>query len=237
MSPRRYEAPLPFEYRIIRSHRRRTAAIQIKDGAVEVRVPHWVDAAWVEGFVRERRDWVASRLASVRAQWELHRIEVGQGATIPFRGRSLRLEWARGDVTALEADCDTLRLTLSGRIRRCEHTVAEEALRNWLLQQAVEALPMRLEALSAQTGLAPTGVSVRGFRRRWGSCDNRGRIALNWRLILADPRVADYVLIHELCHLRHFDHSPAFWRLVEQHCPDHRQWQVYLRERGCWLEW
>jgi len=237
MSPTRYEAPLPFEYRIIRSQRRRTAAIQIKGDAVEVRVPHWVEEAWIEGFVRERRDWVASRLASVRAQRELHRIDVVQGAAIPFRGRSLRLEWQRGEVTRLEPEGDRLRLTLSRRVRRCEHRVAEETLRSWLLQQAGEVLPARLQALAARTGLAPSGVSVRSFRRRWGSCDNRGGIALNWRLILADPRVADYVLIHELCHLRHFDHSPAFWRLVQRHCPDHRHWQAYLRERGCWLEW
>lgn len=237
MSSSQHEAPLPFEYRIIRSHRRRTAAIQIKGDGVEVRVPHWVDDAWIEGFVRERRDWVASRLASVRAQRDRHRIEVQPGATIPFRGRSLRLEWYRGETTGLEPVDETLQLTLSRRIRRPERAVAEETLRGWLQQQAEEALPARLRALATRTGLLPADVSVRSFRRRWGSCDNRGRIALNWRLILADARVTDYVLIHELCHLRHFDHSPAFWRLVERHCPDHRNCQAYLRERGCWLEW
>ncbi|NVK42509.1 MAG: M48 family metallopeptidase [Oceanospirillaceae bacterium] len=237
MSSLQYEAPLPFDYRVVRSRRRRTAAIQIKGNLVEVRVPHWVTDDWVSGFVRERQAWVAQRLSIVVAQRDRHRLEVQDGASLPYRGGWIRLHWQPGAASGCELSGDTLIVGLSRRIRRPEATVAEEQVRGWLLDRAGEALPARLRHLASQTGLAPAGVAVRGFRRRWGSCDNRGRIALNWRLVLAEPGAADYVLIHELCHLRHFDHSPRFWQLVAQHCPDHRYWQDYLRERSCWLEW
>ncbi|MFC6673879.1 M48 family metallopeptidase [Marinobacterium aestuariivivens] len=236
MSSQRLEAPLPFDYRIVRSHRR-TAAIQIRADAVEVRVPHWVGADWIDGFVRSREQWIRSRLASVRAQRDAHLIEVARGARVPFRGQALRLDWQPGAAAAVAHRDDRLEVTLSRRIRRPQEEVVADQLRQWLQRQATDILCARLWALAAHTGLQPSGVSVRGFRRRWGSCDSRGRIALNWRLVLAHPEAADYVLIHELCHLRHFDHSPRFWQLVARHCAGYRQHQDYFRERACWLEW
>ncbi|GGO75565.1 hypothetical protein GCM10011348_00650 [Marinobacterium nitratireducens] len=237
MSSSQHEAPLPFDYRVVRSRRRRTAAILIKNDRVEVRVPHWVGNDWIAAFVHERRDWIATRLSRVLLQRELHRPEVRDGGLVPYRGRELRLRLCAGNSSTCRVIDDRLEVRLSQRIRRSAEQVADELVRDWLQARAREVLPERLQQLSRETGLVPTGVSVRGFRRRWGSCDNRGGIALNWRLILAEPQAADYVLIHELCHLRHFDHSPRFWQLVGRHCPEHRQWQDYLRERGCWLEW
>jgi predicted metal-dependent hydrolase len=98
--------------------------------------------------------------------------------------------------------------------------------------RAAAELPPRLMALAAQFGLTVARVSIRSQRTRWGSCGPDGHISLNWRLVLMPDWVRDYVLIHELMHLRRLDHSPAYWRLVEAACPDYRLARRWLRLNG-----
>jgi predicted metal-dependent hydrolase len=97
---------------------------------------------------------------------------------------------------------------------------------------AETALPPRLLALAETHGLQVSRVSIRNQRTRWGSCGRDGHITLNWRLMLMPESVRDYVLIHELMHLRRLDHSPAFWRLVEAACPDYRDARRWLKAHG-----
>ena len=101
-----------------------------------------------------------------------------------------------------------------------------------LRQHARRELPARLFELAARHGLEVTRVSVRNQRSRWGSCGRDGHICLNWRLVLMPPSVRDYVLVHELMHLRRMDHSPAYWRLVADACPDYRAAREWLRHHG-----
>ena len=103
---------------------------------------------------------------------------------------------------------------------------------NALRQQARRELPTRLLELATRHGLAVSRVSVRNQRSRWGSCGRDGHICLNWRLVLMPESVRDYVLVHELMHLRRMDHSPAYWRLVAEACPDYRSARDWLRLHG-----
>lgn len=114
------------------------------------------------------------------------------------------------------------------RARGDEHPIENDALR----EQARHELPRRLLELAASHGLAVTRVSVRNQRWRWGSCGRDGHICLNWRLVVMPPLVRDYVLIHELMHLRRMDHSPAYWRLVADAFPDYRAARDWLRRHG-----
>ena len=99
-------------------------------------------------------------------------------------------------------------------------------------QRARLELPARLLELAAEHGLTVTRVSVRNQRTRWGSCGRDGHISLNWRLTLMPPEVCDYVLVHELMHLRRLDHSRAYWRLVAAACPGYREARQWLRTHG-----
>jgi predicted metal-dependent hydrolase len=98
-----------------------------------------------------------------------------------------------------------------------------------LLRRAKRELPARLADLAALHGVTVTSVSVRNQRWRWGSCSRSGRICLNWRLVLMPRPVRDYVIIHELMHRKRMDHSPAFWRLVQEACPEFRSARAWLR--------
>ena len=101
----------------------------------------------------------------------------------------------------------------------------ERELRN----RAKRELPGRLLELAARHALTVTRVSVRNQRWRWGSCSRNGHICLNWRLVQMPDAVRDYVMIHELMHLRRMDHSPKFWKLVEAACPTFQTSRAYLR--------
>lgn len=94
---------------------------------------------------------------------------------------------------------------------------------------AVRELPRRLLELAAEHGLTVSRVSVRNQRWRWGSCSPNGHICLNWRLVLMPASVCDYVMLHELMHLKRMDHSPKFWKRVERACPDYRDARAWLR--------
>jgi predicted metal-dependent hydrolase len=104
--------------------------------------------------------------------------------------------------------------------------------RQRLLAQAHIELPRRLVELAHEHGLAVTRISIRNQRTRWGSCGRDGHVCLNWRLVAMPLWVRDYVMIHELMHLKRLDHSPAYWRLVAAACPRYREARQWLRAHG-----
>ena len=97
-----------------------------------------------------------------------------------------------------------------------------------LRKRAVTELPRQLKLLAARYGLSVSKISIRNQRSRWGSCSPKGHICLNWRLIQMPDFVRDYVLIHELMHLKRLDHSRKFWKLVADACPDYQQARYWL---------
>jgi predicted metal-dependent hydrolase len=121
------------------------------------------------------------------------------------------------------------------RLERDRSTRAPEVLdrlRREARARATRELPPRLLELAAAHGLAVSKVSVRNQRWRWGSCSPSGHVCLNWRLVSMPPWVRDYVMIHELMHLRRMDHSRKFWKLVAQACPDYEAARRWLRQNG-----
>ena len=108
----------------------------------------------------------------------------------------------------------------------------DPAAENKLRARAKLELPARLLELAAENNLRVARVSVRNQRWRWGSCAPNGHICLNWRLVQMPPEIRDYVMIHELMHLKRMDHSPRFWRLVALACPNYQDARRWLREHG-----
>jgi predicted metal-dependent hydrolase len=117
------------------------------------------------------------------------------------------------------------------RTRLVPSTISADDRRTAIARARLE-LPVRLLDLANAFGLRVSGVSIRSQRTRWGSCARDGRISLNWRLVLMPDWVRDYVLIHELMHLRRMDHSPQYWKLVAVACPSYRDARRWLHEHG-----
>jgi predicted metal-dependent hydrolase len=152
--------------------------------------------------------------------------------TVPRWGSTRSAEaFARREHAWIEKQ---LRRVEEARQRRSGHPQSVEAPvsvdeERALRDRAKRELPPRLIELAAQHGLTVTRVTVRNQKWRWGSCARGGHICLNWRLVRMPDGVRDYVMLHELMHLRRMDHSPKFWKLVEKVCPDFRASRAFLR--------
>lgn len=110
-----------------------------------------------------------------------------------------------------------------------------EALKKRYVQAAKEYIPKRAAYYRQFTGGEYTRITIREQKTRWGSCSSRGTLSFNWKLMLAPPTVLDYVVVHELCHLKHMDHSREFWAAVENVMPDYKEKRKWLKEHGCEL--
>ncbi len=147
----------------------------------------------------------------------------------------------RGSMREARAFADGQRAWIERQLRRLERERADPRelpvsageLRE-IRRRASSELPARLMELAVEHGLRVTRVSVRNQRCRWGSCSPSGHICLNWRLVTMPPSVRDYVMIHELMHLKRMDHSPRFWQLVARACPWYQEARRWLRRAPQW---
>lgn len=114
--------------------------------------------------------------------------------------------------------------------RRAAHPEPTEAEREALIARAKEYLPMRVDYWSGIMGLTPTGLKITSARTRFGSCSGKNSLCFSWRLMQYPPEAIDYVVVHELAHIRHHDHSPAFYALVERYMSDWRERMKLLKE-------
>jgi predicted metal-dependent hydrolase len=156
------------------------------------------------------------------------RIDGTVRVTIP-RGGSKRE--ARAFAERQQDWIDKRREQVTQENARPSETIAPDVERK-LRQRATRELPARLLELAEAHGLQVERVSVRNQRWRWGSCSRSGHICLNWRLAQMPPSIRDYVMLHELMHLKRMDHSPRFWKLVAQACPEYQSARKWLRERA-----
>ena len=219
------DSPRPLEWTLRVSPRARHARLQVRPfGGLEVVIPRRFPRAQVAPFVARHETWIRRQLAQ-QAQ--------ARAAVRPPRRIDLRLDGSSTEVIYTQA----LRGTTGDLFAppptgiRIDATAPREQLRElraWVRQRAQALLPPRLERLAARTGLEYARVGIRSQKTRWGSCSRRGHISLNDQLVFVPSATADYLMIHELCHTRHLDHSRAFWRLVERHCPDYREHDARL---------
>ena len=114
--------------------------------------------------------------------------------------------------------------------RRLAHPEPTDEERKALIARAKEYLPMRVDYWSGIMGLTPTGLKITSARTRFGSCSGKNSLCFSWRLMQYPPEAIDYVVVHELAHIRHHDHSPAFYALIERYMPDWRERMKLLKE-------
>ena len=211
----------PLDYALKRSTGRRTLALRVSDGGqVVVNAPWRLPRSSIEAFLHKHQDWVLQRLAQVQPRhvWR-------DGMELPFRGGLLRLAWlADGSGWAREADG---RLHVSGG-----GEVAAQQVLAWYKREAKAHLAERLAHHAGRMGVTTPQLRLSDARTRWGSLSPKGVVSLNWRLIKMPDAILDYVVCHELAHLRQRNHSPAFWREVGSLYPDYPAAREHLRRMG-----
>ena len=207
-------------YSIRRSDRARRARVTVSpERGVEVVLPRGAAEREADSAVVELRPWIERRLRALDSAREATRTPPG---TVPYLGTVLELVPEAGRTRAHRRD---------GRLL----VPAGEpgpAIERWYRRAARAEIPTRVQRAAEAVGARCGPIAIRGQRTRWGSCSPSGALSFNWRLLLAPEAVLDYVVWHEVCHLKVLDHSPRFWSLVAAHCPQHRDHSRWLSRHG-----
>lgn len=224
-------------YQLIRSRKRKTLGIRIRDAEVQVRAPVGVSRDEIERFVLSRSDWINRHVSRQQEQLSRYQNQICQGGRVMLDGHWLMLEWQRGARSAVRQLPQQLKLTLSVRVRRDEHEAVRALLQQWFRAEAEMRLIQRCRQLAEMTGLRPASISIGSWRARWGQCSSKGEVGLNWRLLQLEPTLQDYVILHELCHLQQMNHGPRFHALLAHHCPAHIRLRAELAQYTACLNW
>lgn len=193
---------VPIVLKRLRGARRLTLRLAPDGSAVRITLPAWAEAREAIAFAHARADWLASQFAKLPP-----RAAPVPGGEVHYRGRTLRLVWEpsapRRPVIAGES------LRIGG-----PQTGMETRLKRWLEAEALRLAEADMQDYCAAAGLDPVPLGLTRAQRRWGSCSDKARIRINWRLVQAPDHVRRSVVAHEVAHLVHFDHSPAFHALL-----------------------
>lgn len=216
------QVPLMF----VRHRRARRYVLRLRpDGVARVTVPRGASLLEARRFAERNLPWLRAQFEKLAARpkspspWHI-------GTSILLRGEMVQIQaGANGDSGLARVGTETVHV---------EDVQADlrVPIQLYLWNLAAGEFPTRVLELAAIHQLHVRRVTVRNQRSRWGSCSRRGTISLNWRLIQAPPSVRDYVILHELAHLREMNHSPRFWQLLEQFCPDYRAAEQWLKSHG-----
>lgn len=222
------------KYHLTRSKRKTIAISFDRDGNLCVKAPYFVSTRTIELFLKEKEAWInatSKRLENQRKQELLTRRPLENGDVFSLLGDKLTLtvireERQRGKVVSAPGRI-ILHVPFSA-----DYEMKRELIEKWYRKEAAEIIRQKAEEFAKLLKVSYEDIRIKDQKSRWGSCSSKGNLNFNYRIIMAPETVCDYVVIHELCHLVHMDHSPAFWSLVESVCPTYRQYVKWLKTNG-----
>lgn len=217
-------------YTLVRSPRRKRLGLVMARSGIEVRIPQRCAAIHGHRFLQDNVQWVRAQLLRSRERAaEVPDYRYQWGEEFPWLGQRLLLERA---ARPEDARIDRSAIRVYVRAKAPEPCQLQGALHKLYQREALALLTEKSAEQAALLGLQPAAVRVRRTRSKWGHCTLRGELQYNWLICLAPESVVDYLVAHEVSHMRHHNHSQAFWQLVEQLCPDYKNLRQWLRENG-----
>jgi predicted metal-dependent hydrolase len=223
---------------------RRTLTISLKPNApIRVRAPLRTPLAKIQEFLEQKEAWIEKHMQNFKELSEkFPKKQLVQSETFPFLGQTLSLRFVPTPLKQVffSRHEKHLQLHLPEKIW---NDVSDQELQSYFpklqkfyQREAEKLIRERIHIWSNQMQLFPKALKFRNQKTRWGSCTSKGSIQINWRLIGAPLEVIDYILIHELAHLKHMNHSKDFWQLVETHCPELSTHEKWLKENQAVLD-
>ncbi len=223
-------------YEVVRSRRSTADIIIERDGSVLVRAPEWADDEQIANIVTSKHYWIFQGLAEWRdlnATRVLREYKSGEGFLYLGRAYRLLLVAEQNEPLQLKGGRFMLRRDL---VEKGEIAAAKTAFRDYYIARGRERLSKRMEYYAPKVGVKPAYVDVRELGNRWASCSPSGALAFNWKCMMAPQTIIDYIVVHELCHFYHSDHTDAFWNEVDKVIPDYRERKEWLRKNGAGLD-
>lgn len=212
--------------RIIRKPRLRSLRLAVVDErTVSVTVPLWYSDGQVHDLLERKKRWITKHLTRLRT---LAQTRAATADTALLHGKRYAIAFRE------EMDDDVSFDDAEGIVfvRGGYRASMKRALERWYRAYAETIIPARTREIAAQHGYEVGAIAIRGQRTRWGSCSSSGNLSFNWKLVQAPLAVLDYVICHELAHLRIMSHSKEFWRMTEHLCPRYREAKLWLRQHG-----
>jgi len=210
------------KYTLKRSDRK-TVAIHIRDGLVEVRAPYGTSVGNIEKFIAAKERWISEKLAHSRARFEKkENFELDYGDSLLYRGSEYLLRAQQGKQIGFDENGFFIPPDLSA------DNIKAAVVRIYRLL-AKQALSEKVSSFAEKMGLHPNNIKINSAKTRWGSCSSKSNLNFSWMLMMADDDVIDYIVVHELAHLKEMNHSPLFWDIVERHAPDYKECKSRLK--------
>jgi hypothetical protein len=229
---------LEFNYQVKKSARRKTLAVTVhSDNRVVVSVPAICSQKNILRFVEDKSAWIRKVIQAnlKRAKQNLER-RFETGEKLLYLGEEYILRVERGTPSRVFVEDGNICVRLPVESPSAVPSEVRKRLIDWYLDCALAEAKEKVPVYTNDIGVNPRSVTIKSMRSRWGSCSTRGRISLAWNVIMAPEPVFDYLIVHELCHMVHHNHSAEYWKLVETIFPDHRRCRKWLRENGIRLQ-
>ena len=222
-------------YTVKYSKRRKTGQLKIINAhALEVTVPYKTSEIYIKNLLKEKSSWILKRILHL-AQIDLNPLNKSlcNGSQLLYFGTPRTLSLLTADVQHPVISLDIKYITVRLPIGLDTHSVLlKYALKEWFIQNAEKILRIKTMEWSEKIGVMPEKIRIKEQKTRWGSCSSLRAVNYNWRIIMSPPEVIDYLVVHELCHLKFLNHSVGFWRLVARYLPDFKLHRAWLKSNG-----
>lgn len=223
-------------YEIVRSRRSTADIVVERNGKIVVRAPATFPDERIEDIVEAKRYWIYKTLAEWRdlnATRVLREYRNGEGFL--YLGRSYRLLLVAKQDRPVELKDGRFCLRRDF-VDRGDVALAQAAFRDYYVSRGQERLTHRVNYYAPKVGVSPTGIDVRELGYRWASCSHSGKLAFHWKCMMAPAKIIDYIVVHELCHMRQGDHTDVFWNEVDKIIPDYEERKTWLKKNGAGLD-
>ncbi len=222
------------EYSLVQS-RRKTISISVEpDQKVLVKAPIQASREQIQKIVEKKVSWIARKREEM-AKCQTKKQDLADGRKLWYQGKAYSLQIIiEKDTMNEKADCRTCLCgeKLKVYVKQGQEEEIRQNLMQWYYAEAGKWISQRVEYFNKDLKEYINRICIKDQKSRWGSCSSKKNLNFNWRIIQAPPEVADYVVVHEMCHLRQMNHSPQFWAEVAGILPDYKERRQWLREKG-----
>ncbi len=214
--------------KLIRSERKSISLQITYDGSLVVRVPFGVSKAVLYNFVNKHKTWIKKKQKEAREKLNFVKKDFKDGEEFLYLGKNYKLTVVSDQKVPIFFDQGFF-------LSQNYHRFAKEIFVDWYIKEAFNIIPKRVDLFAGKMGYTYNKVKITSARTRWGSCSHKKNLNFSWRLITAPISVIDYVVVHELVHLKEPNHSKRFWDKVKKILPEHQMYRNWLKQNGCLL--
>jgi len=222
------------QYDIYRSKKRHSVAIKVlADSSVKIYVPYFYSKKNIDILVNKNRSWIKQKKEEVLKKNEKKKLL--SGSNLLFLGKNISLNIISVPnltfpfVTLFKENLLTVRISSNIPEKESQAYLSEQ-IKHWYQTKINAILPERVTHWSSQMGVSPKNIRIKSLKSRWGSCSSKKNLNFNWKIVMALPEAIDYLIIHELAHLKHLNHSIKFWNFVKEFSPNYQAMKKSLRD-------